>query len=169
MSEIWKPVVGFESHYLVSSLGRVQTIKTGRILKNTIHNDGYEVVGLYRSRTTKIKRVNILVCEAFHGSKPFESAKALHSDDNKLNNTSDNLYWGTDKQNTADRIKHGIGVKFAEQHPNSKLTWDEVHEMRKKAQAGATQNQLMAEYWISQPLCSKILLNQLWKDPNYVR
>lgn len=45
------------------------------------------------------KKVHQLVCEAFHGPKPFPSAVVIHLDENGLNNRPENLKWGTQKEN----------------------------------------------------------------------
>lgn len=44
-------------------------------------------------------KIHQLVCEAFHGAKPFDKAVVIHIDENALNNKSDNLRWGTQKEN----------------------------------------------------------------------
>ena len=40
-----------------------------------------------------------MVCEAFNGPPPFEGAVCMHLDENSTNNRSDNLAWGTQKEN----------------------------------------------------------------------
>lgn len=45
------------------------------------------------------RKVHQLVCEAFHGPKPFEAAVVIHLDENALNNRPENLKWGTQKEN----------------------------------------------------------------------
>lgn len=44
-------------------------------------------------------KVHQLVCEAFHGPKPFSRAVVIHKDENSLNNKPSNLTWGTQKEN----------------------------------------------------------------------
>ena len=44
-------------------------------------------------------KVHQLVCEAFHGQKPFERAVVIHKDEDALNNRPGNLKWGTQKEN----------------------------------------------------------------------
>lgn len=44
-------------------------------------------------------KVHQLICEAFHGPKPFEEAVVIHLDANSLNNKFENLKWGTQKEN----------------------------------------------------------------------
>ena len=47
----------------------------------------------------KTYKVHLLVAEAFHGPPPFEGAVVMHLDENAANNRSDNLKWGTQKEN----------------------------------------------------------------------
>jgi hypothetical protein len=47
----------------------------------------------------KTYRVAVLVCEAFHGGKPFPKAVVMHLDEDSRNNRPANLEWGTQKQN----------------------------------------------------------------------
>ena len=47
----------------------------------------------------KPRKVHQLVCEAFHGPKPFPGAVVIHIDEDGLNNRADNLRWGTQKEN----------------------------------------------------------------------
>lgn len=44
-------------------------------------------------------KMHQLVCEAFHGPKPFPKAVVIHIDENGLNNRPENLKWGTQKEN----------------------------------------------------------------------
>jgi hypothetical protein len=92
--EEWRPVVGYESYYEVSSLGRVRRsvdglrrgIKAGYILKQRPTAQGYPFVGLY-DRDTKITRstlVHNIVTAGFLGPKPL-GMQVNHIDGNKLN------------------------------------------------------------------------------------
>lgn len=45
------------------------------------------------------RKVHQLVCEAFHGPKPFPGAVVIHIDENALNNRPENLRWGTQREN----------------------------------------------------------------------
>lgn len=41
--EIWKPIIGYETRYLISNLGRVKSITSNIILKPEIRRDYYSV------------------------------------------------------------------------------------------------------------------------------
>lgn len=47
----------------------------------------------------KTYKVHQLICEAFHGPKPFPKAVVIHLDENAHNNRAINLKWGTQKEN----------------------------------------------------------------------
>ncbi len=94
MLEIWKEVKGFEKHYLVSTLGRVKSIKTDRILKQSLGSDGYLKLNL----SGKTKRVHRLVGETFLINEKNKDT-INHKDKNRLNNNLDNLEWMTQYQN----------------------------------------------------------------------
>jgi len=52
-----------------------------------------------KSAKQKPRKVHQLVCEAFHGPRPFDGAVVIHIDENALNNRPENLKWGTQKEN----------------------------------------------------------------------
>src|SRR6266540_2458767 len=48
----------------------------------------------------------------------------------------------------------------------AKLTWDDVHEIRARAQAGIEQREIATAFKISRPLCSAIVRGHIWNpDP----
>jgi hypothetical protein len=94
MVEIWKEVKGFEKYYLVSTFGRVKSIKSQKILKQSIGSDGYLKLNLSK----KTKSVHRLVGETFLiNEKNKETIN--HKDKNRLNNSLENLEWMTQYQN----------------------------------------------------------------------
>jgi hypothetical protein len=119
-TEIWKPVPS-EPGALASSLGRILLApsyaplpnggfrlyapepRTGSIAKsskNAKHEYRNIMVKRYEAhRRQAPRKVHQLVCEAFHGPKPFDAAVVIHKDENALNNRPENLKWGTQKEN----------------------------------------------------------------------
>lgn len=64
------------------------------------------------------RKVHQLVCEAFHGSKPFEDAVVMHIDDDSTNNHKDNLKWGTQKENlNTEKFLAWCKSRTGENHP----------------------------------------------------
>ena len=104
--ETWKPVVGYDDRYQVSSHGRVRS-KTGRILKIN-YTTRYPFVVLYSgSRSTrKNHRVHILVARAFLGEPP-PKHEVRHLDGDVTNIRLENLKYGTSGQNKQDTVAHG--------------------------------------------------------------
>ncbi len=119
-AEHWKPVPS-EPGFLASSLGRVlapprhaPTTNGGfrlyvpkptygqisRSNKKAQHT--YRLIMVYRPckpARQSPRKVHQLVCEAFHGPRPFADAVVIHLDENAHNNRPENLRWGTQKEN----------------------------------------------------------------------
>ena len=98
--------------------------KVGTSLKTYLRN-GYRVATV--NRTTK--NYHHLVCEAFHGEKPFPEAVARHLDDDRTNNHPDNLAWGTKSQNWHDSVKNQK-ASYGSSRYNTALTEDDVRAIR---------------------------------------
>ena len=56
-----------------------------------------------------------LVLEAFQGPRP-EGLVARHLDDNPLNNTVENLVWGTQSENVLDAVRNGTHRQTQKTH-----------------------------------------------------
>lgn len=109
--EEWKDIDGYEGLYQISNLGRVRRLPTevinsfgvrrffeGGIL-NPTNSQGYLIVDLSRGGFRKHYLIHRLVAQAFlenPNSLPFVN----HKDENKSNNTVDNLEWCTPQYNT---------------------------------------------------------------------
>lgn len=110
--EIWKDIAGFEGFYQVSNLGNVRSLdrkiirsngipKTlkGQILSPGVNPCGYAFVYLGGSGGSKLYRIHRLVAESFIPN-PNGYPVANHKDENKLNNSVENLEWCTYSYNT---------------------------------------------------------------------
>ncbi len=135
MAEKWKPV---------PSLKGVMASDEGRILLPPRHavmpHGGVRLylpkptLGVKRKANPKAKhvyrgyyfegrsiKVHQVVCEAFHGPKPFDRAVVIHLDENALNNRPDNLKWGTQKENlNAPGFKAYCRSRVGENNPRAK-------------------------------------------------
>ena len=119
--EIWKPVLGYEGLYEVSSMGnlrsidRIVTKKDGRLatLKGVVRsvrlnkkrkNYQYRQTELSKNGVVKTFHIAHLVCEAFYGPRP-EGYQCMHLDGNCANDRADNLAWGTVYENSNEPIR----------------------------------------------------------------
>jgi len=125
--EEWRPVVGWEGFYEVSSQGGVKSLdrfvpnRPGVTMHRRAHvlvlaqsKDGYLHVWLCRENIRYQYRVSRLVALTFHGPCP-EGMECRHLDGDKLNNKPSNLAWGTRSENTYDKVRHGT-------HPMARKT-----------------------------------------------
>lgn len=99
MKEVWKPVVGYEGLYEVSSDGRVKSLfRYKKELKPNITRNGYATVELFKDKSSKRLLIHRLVAMAFIPN-PDNLPQVNHIDENKLNNDVSNLEWITAKEN----------------------------------------------------------------------
>ena len=117
-TEEWRPVMYWEDYYEVSSQGRVRRIvggrgsrSFGRCKKITVCR-GRAVVSLNKPGYQEVKHVHVMMLEAFTNRRPI-GEECCHRDGNSLNNTIENLYWGTPQNNADDRVKHKATTKLA--------------------------------------------------------
>ena len=100
--EIWKPIKGYNERYSISSLGRVQSHKTGLILKPSVNHKGYFIIQLSIFGKKKNHRVHRLVAQAFIPN-PDHLPEVDHINGNRQENTIDNLRWASPSSNTRNR------------------------------------------------------------------
>ena len=113
MIELWKDIQGYEGLYQISNLGNVKSLKWRRTnqTKNLClkeHNKGYLQVELVKDNVTKMHLVHRLVAQNFL-ENPNNYECVNHKDENKRNNTVQNLEWCTKAYNNQySRKIHGF-------------------------------------------------------------
>lgn len=129
--EEWRPLSGFR--YLVSNMGRVCSVhRAPRILKCCLVS-GYPHCTICESGEQHQVYVHSLVAAAFIGPKP-SGMMVNHIDGVKTNNCLSNLEYVTPGDNNRHAYKTGLKAPSAaigEAHPRSKLTVEQVSEIRK--------------------------------------
>lgn len=102
MEEIWKQISGYEGRYEVSNLGKVRSYaqnKKGKFVSGSLSKKGYIMVKLYDSNgVNKTYPVHRLVAKAFIPN-PKNLPQVNHKDENKENNSIENLEWCTNDYN----------------------------------------------------------------------
>ena len=136
--EIWKPVVGLEYRYMISSLGRVKRLAyevTDSMGRHTRHSDkimkvrigtktGYPQVNLWVGEKSKPFNIHRLIAEAFIPN-PNNYPCVNHIDEDRSNSVLGNLEWCTYEYNStygSAREKRRNALKsFYENHPEFKI------------------------------------------------
>lgn len=143
MKEIWKRLTEFPD-YEVSNLGRIKSYKkhvNGYILKPDINKDGYYQVHLNNKDNKRCtKQIHRLVAITFIPN-PKNLRDVNHKDENKLNNSIDNLEWcsveyncnyGTrNKRISESRLKNNIDYSYnigAGNHKSRKIYCNELEK-----------------------------------------
>jgi hypothetical protein len=142
--------------------------KAGDVLRGRVMRSGYRQHKLVDANgNRRLVRTNRIVCEAFHGLSPTPKHHSAHRDGNKLNNSAENLYWATPKQNKADSIAHGTiarGERTGNQHGKAKLTAEKVSQIR--AAYKGTKGDLVSlalVYGVAPTCIQKVVSGQTWK------
>lgn len=139
MPEMWRPVVGYEDAYEVSSLGRIRTI--ARIVKAgdrggvrsvpaairapSLGNNGYLQVTLRR----RTHMIHTLVTAAFLGPRP-TGMEVCHNNGDAHDNRAENLRYDTISANRRDTVLHGRNPMTQRTHCPQGHPYDEVNTGR---------------------------------------
>lgn len=148
--EEWRPVVGWESSYMVSSLGRVKSLSRvvqqpnrwgttttrripERILVPGLHRRGHHRYILHAEGRKEYVQGHRLVLEAFVGPCP-DGMECCHNDSDPGNNRVENLRWDTRSSNTLDAVARRTNSQARKTHCPQGHLYDGV-ERRKNGWA----------------------------------
>lgn len=98
-----------DPRYQVSDSGRVIG-PSGKELTSFLHKN-YMRFGINNKPTA----IHVLMLESFVGPRP-KGMEGCHWDDDKMNNTLDNLRWGTKADNVQDSVRNGTHVETRKTH-----------------------------------------------------
>jgi hypothetical protein len=168
MLEEWRPVLGWEDLYHVSSLGRVKRVKGNKLslfLKPAKVKKGYLQVALSRNSKKKYIRVHKMVAMAFIGPMP-DGHEINHKDLNKENCCYSNLEYLTHQQNI-DHAKDNGALKamIGEKNGSSKLKNNDIVEIRRSYNSGKiSYKELANKFKISKSSIAYIIKGERWKS-----
>ena len=134
--EIWKDIPGYEGRYQASTHGRIRGLISGKILHPCIGSNGYYYVGLRKSpksSNAKYQPVHHLIALTFLGERP-DKAVICHGDGDKLNDSVDNLRYGSSRENHLDVYRQG--GKYG------KLTTEQAKDVKIRLANGETLSQI---------------------------
>jgi len=174
--ENWKGIAGFPN-YEVSDCGQVRSLprlaKCGRGgmrsvvggIKKLGRRYGYPIAALYGGGRLRTFTVHRLVLDAFRGPKPVPGMECRHLDGIRTNNRLSNLVWGTARENSDDKRKHGTMAYLAgEKHPRAKLTDKKVLRIRKLYATGEyTMAAIATAYGVNPITVHFIIHRKRWK------
>ena len=169
-NEVWRPVVGYEGLYDVSSLGNIRRLRDIRHCVNKVldvprqlnkhKTAGYLRAVLSRNGKKTMRLIHQLVLEAFVGPRPagYESGHLNNiSTDNRLTN----LLWVTHSENELHKRANGTRLS-GERHPHATLTAECVRSIR-KLRATTTTKTLAEMYGVSRTTIQRIVSGERWQ------
>ena len=116
----WRPVhiTELTDLYSVSDTGLVRSSRSGRIMRPSAkRDDGRLRLVLYDLKHRRYyEDVHKLVARAFVPGETDEKRFACHRNGVPTDNLATNLYWGTPRDNSLDRSRHGTNHNRVKTH-----------------------------------------------------
>ena len=149
--------------YEFDSDGNVYSFKCnkryGRLMNPRPNDKGYSMVAMTdKYRRYRNLRINRIICTLFNGLPPTPTHQARHLNGIKTDNRAVNLAWGTQKDNEANKARHGV-KSLGEKNGNSKLTEAIIRKMRVSR---LSTRKLAEKYGVSQSLVVRIKQRKAW-------
>jgi len=173
VEETWK-TFPLDDRFLISDQGRVRGLR--KMLKLQRDHDGYEVfIAWFRKeqaalegKTCKLHKVHRAVMQTFGGEIP-DGMHINHLNGIRHDNRLENLEVCSPAENTRHsfaalgRKGQNTNPTKGEKHHNSKLTTDQVLEIRRLAALGTPQISLALQFNTPQAHISRIVLKKAWR------
>ncbi len=158
----WTDIPGMPG-YQASREGRIRSLlrRTPVVLKHEIDKDGYRRVQICVDGKARHIGIHRLVALTYHGEAPSADHVACHNDGSRDNNCADNLRWGTQMENIADKRAHGTH-QVGSKHP--KAVCDEVRaaETRRLLKAGLTLQKVADALGLTKHIVADISRGRTW-------
>lgn len=179
-NEIWKNVLGYESRYSVSNKGRIKskindnyykdsnsTTRYKLLLKLKKTKHGYLTIQLCGESGKKHFFVHRIVAIAFLDN-PNNYPQVNHKNAKKEDNRVENLEWVTKNMNVKHACEMGLfWSPKGSNHYCAKLTEDQVIEIRKLYDNGATYKTIAEQFQKPYKQIWKIIKKQSWKHVSH--
>ena len=172
--EEWRDIVGYEGLYQVSDSGMVKSVSRmashkayglmrvdEKILKPCVLKSGYSSVVLSVQSKTKSLLVHRIVSAAFIPN-PESKPHVNHKNGIKTDNRAINLEWCTRSENELHAFRIGLKSHVGEMHNQSKLTKEQVIEIRRGDKLLKT-SQLAKNYSVTVQTIYDIRSGKSWK------
>lgn len=174
MTEVWRPVLGFEGYYEASSIGRLRRVKTqggrasGRI-SSPGDRRGYANYTLSVDNAQRTLSAHRMVWEAFYGPIPL-GLQINHKNGEKRDNRLVNLEVCSPSENTSHAVRvlkrtWNVPPRLAgSMNGRAKLSEADIPEIRRLRAAGLSQQKIADQFGVNQTLISGILSGKLWRE-----
>lgn len=116
-SEKWKDIFGYDGAHQVSDLGRVRSLKFGRVKVLRAYKNRYGYLKVFLSKDGKRRNIYVhrLVASAFIENDNIFNTEVNHIDECKQNNRVSNLEYCDRSYNVTYN-----GLRYRRRHPNYK-------------------------------------------------
>lgn len=161
--EQWKPVIGYEEYYSVSSIGNVYSVRRNNNLALSYEKKGgYVSVELNVGGKAKRVKVHRLVAIAFLPN-PENKSTVNHKNSIRSDNRVENLEWATQSENILHAFKYGNKDNHGEKHSHNKLTERDVIIIL-SLKGKHTQQEIADMFKVSRENISRIHRRLSWKN-----
>jgi hypothetical protein len=180
MKNDWQSIPNYKNYYEINSDGIVRsikrkiiqthprnsTIKQIRYIKSRIKipfidKQGYVYIILSKHGKTKKYSISRLVLTVFCRLPKLHEEACHYPDPNKSNNNINNLIWGLPKINAQHKKLHGT-YYIGNNHPNSKLSQEEVINILKLSKIKSLKDINDIYHWISKSQLHRIIQGTRW-------
>lgn len=145
---------------VITDCGRVRG-PSGKWLAFFPDHHGYLQFNVHRRPVRLRLTVHNTVCTAFHGPRP-DGLIVRHLDGNMVNNHADNLTWGTQEENEADKRLHGTAPQ-GENHGAAKLAERDVIYIREAIARGVPVAVLARKFDVVHSTIGNIKDRKTWR------
>lgn len=181
--EEWK-FVRDSKHYEISNMGNIRSLDAvimrsdgkkytyiGKILKpyktKASYGDQYYYLIFLKFDINKHKLIHRLVMESFSPADNMDELDVNHKNGEKSDNRLENLEWCTKQENMRHARENGLWhpeARCGEKHPMSKLTEEDVIEIRRIIKnKEIKQCELAIRYNVKDSIISNIKKRKIWK------
>lgn len=173
MTEIWKPIKGFEGLYEISNMGRLRSFykathgrfvvsnEPQKIRKANPDGNGYLGLCLKKNGKAYPKRIHRLVLITFVGDCP-QGMEACHNDGIKTNNIVNNLRWDTHRNNMVIDGGARAIMQKGENNPSAKLTTETVLRIKELGRQKMLHREIGNLLSVSRRNVSRIIQGVRW-------